>query len=108
MTMSEDLERLLREYLDVSKLSERVARLEERARIEDRLEDFKTQSGSWDLQALQAAAIAQQRKKSSIPPAIRVVSTIMDSAWGKIGSLAAAGVLTWVIDHLPAILKALH
>jgi hypothetical protein len=106
--MSEEIERLLKEFVEDSRLSERVARLEERARIEDRDQEhnFRTQSGSWDLEAILAAQRA--KKKSTIPPGLRAISTMMDSAGGKVGALVAAAAVTWLVEHLPAIVRALH
>jgi hypothetical protein len=113
--VSEEVERLLREFLDNTNLSERVskleARLEERARIEDREHghDFRTQSGSWDLEAILAVQRAKEsKKKSTIPPGLRAISTMMDSAGGKVGALIGAAFVTWLIEHLPAILHALR
>jgi hypothetical protein len=112
--VSEEVERLLREFLDSTRLSERVAkleaRLEERARIED-LEhghDFRTQSGNWDLEAILAVQRAKQ-KKSTIPPGLRAISKMMDSAGGKVGALIGAAVVTWLLEHgLPALARAMH
>lgn len=112
--MSEEVERLLHEFLDNIRLAERVskleARLEERARIEDREHghDFRTQSGNWDLEAILAVQRAKQQKKSTIPPGLRAISTMMDSAGGKVGALLGAAFVTWLIEHLPAIVRALH
>lgn len=111
--MSEEadrLDRLLREFLETVRLSERLAqveaRLEERARIEDREHghDFRTQSGNWDLEAI--LALQRAKKKTSIPPGLRALSTMMDSAGGKVGALVGAAFVTWLIEHLPAILRA--
>jgi hypothetical protein len=109
--VSEEVERLLREFLDNIKLSERVAqleaRLEERARIEDREHghEFRTQSGSWDLEAI--LAVQRAKQKSTIPPGLRAISTFMDSAGGKVGALIGAAAVTWLLEHLPAIIRAL-
>jgi len=109
--VSEEVERLLREFLDVTKLSERVAtleaRIEERARIEDRehAHEFRTQSGNWDLEAI--LAVQRAKKKSSIPPGLRTISTMMDSAGGKVGALIGAAFVTWLLERLPAIVHAI-
>jgi hypothetical protein len=110
--MSEEIERLLREFLDNIKLSERVAtleaRLEERARIEDRERghDLRTQSGNWDLDAI--LAVQRAKRKSSIPPGLRALSKMMDSAGGKVGALLGAAVVTWLIEHLPSMIRSIH
>ncbi len=109
--MSEEVERLLREFLDTVSMSDRLARvearLEERARIEDREHghEFRTQSGNWDLEAI--LAVQRAKKKSTIPPGLRTISTMMDSAGGKVGALVGVAVATWLIEHLPAIVRAL-
>lgn len=109
--MSEEVERLLREFLDTVSMSDRLARvearLEERARIEDREHghEFRTQSGNWDLEAI--LAVQRAKKKSTIPPGLRTISTMMDSAGGKVGALVGVAVATWLIEHLPTIVRAL-
>lgn len=109
--MSEEVERLLREFLDNVRLSERVAtleaRIEERARIEDRehAHEFRTQSGNWDLEAI--LAVQRAKKKSTIPPGLRTITTMMDSAGGKVGALVGAAAVTWLVEHLPTIVHAL-
>jgi len=108
--MSDEIERMLKDFVDHLKLGERVAKLEERARIEDRdhEHDFRTQSGSWNLEAILAAQRQQQKKKSTIPPGLRAISTMMDSAGGKVGAIVATALATWLVEHLPAMLRALH
>jgi hypothetical protein len=105
--VSEEVERLLREFLDNVRLLERVAKLEaqtaERARLEDR--DFRTQSGSWDVNAI--LALERSKKKTSVPPPFRALSTMMDSAGGKVGALVAAALVPWLLEHLPALVHAL-
>ena len=108
---NEDIERLLKDFVDDLHLSERLVRLEERARLEDRdrEQDFRTQSGSWNLEAILAAQRVQQTKKSTVPPVIRAVSTMMDTAGGKVGALLAAAAVTWLLEHaLPALVRAAH
>jgi hypothetical protein len=110
--MSDEIERLLREFLENVHMSERLARvearLEERARIDDRehAHEFRTQSGNWDLEAI--LAVQRAKKKTTIPPGLRAVSTMMDSAGGKVGALVGAAFVTWLIEHLPAIIRAMH
>lgn len=108
--MSEEVERLLREFMANLELSDRLGRLEarfdERSRMEDRehAHEFRTQSGNWDLEAI--LAVQRAKKKTTIPPGLRAVSTMMDSASGKVGALIGIAAATWLLDHLPAIVRA--
>lgn len=122
----EDFDRLVAALSRIAEASEKTARgLERRAEAEqvgrdvlDRLtkvevdaqwmRNLKTQSGSWDVTAVQAAALQlaapkppSEKKVTTIPPGAMLLARFFSTSVGRtLLTAAGGGVIGWVVRHL--------